>query len=133
MVKKVAQCNSLVASTPRVGPIKLPDPRVQAIDNKIVAMTDMIEILRRQREKLTGQKQKSTINNSAEYKYTVMLVGQEIENELLIKLTRLESNARNWAKSNVPLLPVVLFKICARSFCFFRARSRNRSGFPFLR
>ena len=43
MVKKVAQCNSLVASTPRVGPIELPDPRVQAIDNKNVAMTDMIK------------------------------------------------------------------------------------------
>ena len=46
---------------------------------------------------------------------------------------RLEINARNWAKSNVPLLPVLLFKICARSFCFLRARSRNRSGFPLLR
>ena len=51
----------------------------------------------------------------------------------LYTFTRLEINARNWAKSNVPLLPVLLFKICARSFCFFRARSRNRSGFPFLR
>ena len=48
MVKKVAQCDSLVASTPRVGPIELPNPRVQAIDNKIVAMTDMIKILGRQ-------------------------------------------------------------------------------------
>ena len=86
MVKKVAQCDSLVASTPRVGPIELPDPWVQAIDNKIVVMTDMIKILRRQWENLTGQKQKSTIKNSAEYKYNVMLVRQEIENELLAKV-----------------------------------------------
>ena len=43
MVKQVAKCNSSVASTLRAGPIKFSDPRVQAIDDKIAAMTDMIK------------------------------------------------------------------------------------------
>ena len=43
---------------------------------------------------------------------------------------RLEINARNWAKSNVPLSPVLLFKIFAHSFCFARGAEIGHD-FPF--
>ena len=86
MVKKVEKCNSTVASTLGVGPIEFSDPRVQAIDNKIAAITDMIKILRRERENLTCQKQYTKNRNSVEYKYNLQLAREQVEQEILAKV-----------------------------------------------
>lgn len=86
MVKKVAKCNSTVASPLRVGPIEFSDPRVLTIDNKVAAITDMVKILRLEREKLTCQKQYTKNRNSAEYKYNLQLAREQVEQEILAKV-----------------------------------------------
>ena len=46
----------------------------------------MIKILRREREKLTSQKQYTKNRNSAEYKYNLQLAREQVEQEILAKV-----------------------------------------------
>ena len=46
----------------------------------------MIKILRREREKLTCQKQYTKNRNSAEYKYNLQLAREQVEQEILAKV-----------------------------------------------